>query len=111
MQNDCEKCKDIWDNIPPCSPDFKGDNICDKPDNIMPCNYQAWHWFNEIAKRDRPITGFGGLLYLPRLTVLRICEYHGLDMDTAEKILLIDDVYVPIRSKQIEEQREREKKK
>ena len=55
----------------------------------MPCNYQAWHWFNEIAKRDRPITGFGGLLYLPRLTVLRICEYHGLDMDTAEKILLI----------------------
>ena len=48
---------------------------------------------------------------MPRLTVLRICEYHGLDMDTAEKILLIDDVYVPIRSKQIEEQRERDKAK
>ena len=48
---------------------------------------------------------------MPRLTVLRICEYQGLDMDTAEKILLIDDVYVPIRSKQIEEQRERDKKK
>ena len=113
-------CFSLYNNDPPCETCENAQKDfdccpCDKPENCQTCdkplmaeNRNAWYWWNDLSKRDRP-HGMNAMCYLPRLTVLQIADRYGLSDQDVEKILIIDDIIVTARRKQ--EQRELERKK
>ncbi len=60
--------------------------------------------------RDRPVDGMGGaVLYLPRDTVFKICDQYDLTVDTFDKILITDEIFVSAwRNKQSEKRKEQQ---
>ena len=57
-------------------------------------NRMAWHLWTLLSHHDRP-SSMGGIMTIPTLNALHLCEAYNATFNDFEKVLLIEDIMLP----------------